>query len=363
MSSASIERRATTIAHSGLDLDELYLEFDQLLRGHLRYDVAAWSTLDPATGLFTSCTMSGIDKDPAREAQLFQQEFSDDEPASIQSMLAQGLTVAVLSEVTGGDLRRAARFRNLLEGFGVSDELRGIMRAGGVAWASVSLYRASDTFTSADAEVLAAAAPSVGEAVRLALLRTAASHPEAIEDPPGVLLVDPDGQVTALTAPAEGWMEVGGHKLVTAAASTAAALRERPSWQGAQTMVTVEPSLLLSLMAASLTADDGRVAVIVDRARKPQVSTLLMEAYGLTARQRDVLGLLLLGRSMTEIARELEISEHTTNDHRKALYRKMGVASRAQLAALLQSEHYTPLRDRDLTPSPYGGFLEPPATN
>lgn len=84
-----------------------------------------------------------------------------------------------------------------------------------------------------------------------------------------------------------------------------------------------------------------------------------VDAYGLTRRQREILGLLLLGRSMIQIAGSLGISEHTANDHRKAIYRRIGVTSRSELAGLLQAEHYDPRSWRNTTPSPYGGFLEP----
>jgi DNA-binding CsgD family transcriptional regulator len=114
---------------------------------------------------------------------------------------------------------------------------------------------------------------------------------------------------------------------------------------------------MLSLHGSRSLDDDDEVAVIVDAARPAQVATMLVEAYGLTARQRDVLGRLLLGRSMTQVARELGISEHTANDHRKAIYARLGVTSRAELAARLQAEQYTPRTEAGLAPSPYGGYL------
>lgn len=45
---------------------------------------------------------------------------------------------------------------------------------------------------------------------------------------------------------------------------------------------------------------------------------------------------------MTQVAHSLGVSEHTANDHRKAIYRRMGVSSRSELAALLQFEQYDP---------------------
>ncbi|HSX99467.1 MAG TPA: helix-turn-helix transcriptional regulator, partial [Streptomyces sp.] len=110
--------------------------------------------------------------------------------------------------------------------------------------------------------------------------------------------------------------------------------------------------------AAETIGDDGQVAVIVDRARPAEVSALLVDAYGLTFRQREVLGGLLLGRSMTQVASFMGISEHTAHDHRKAIYRRMEVSSRSELAARLQFEQYDPRVWGDIPPSPYGGFLE-----
>ncbi|HEV2126220.1 MAG TPA: hypothetical protein VGW38_25985, partial [Chloroflexota bacterium] len=66
MQVSDLERRAADLAHRGLDLEELCLACDRLLRRDVRYAVAAWATHDPATGLHTSCTMVGISKDTAR---------------------------------------------------------------------------------------------------------------------------------------------------------------------------------------------------------------------------------------------------------------------------------------------------------
>lgn len=106
------------------------------------------------------------------------------------------------------------------------------------------------------------------------------------------------------------------------------------------------------------TSPTGAVAVIIDKARPAEVSAMLVNAYGLTPRQREVLGQLLMGRSITQLAHTLNISEHTANDHRKAIYTRTGVSSRSELAHLLQSDQYDPRVWTDVPPSPYGGFLE-----
>jgi DNA-binding CsgD family transcriptional regulator len=353
-----LERQAGKIAYRDQDLEAACMAFDGLLRRAVPFAVAAWSTHDPATGLFTSCTVSGLPKDLEREAAFFRYEFRTDEPSTFGSLIAEGGTVAVLSDVTGGDLDRAARYRELLRGLGCADEIRAVLWADGQPWGSAVLYGQERRFTREDAARVAAVAPHAARGLQLVLLRAAATRPEAVEDPPGILRVHHSGRVEALTAPAHRWLDLGGEALVTAANAVAAAVRGNRDWSGATSRLVLPGSPMLSLHAAVTTADDGDVAVIVDAARPAQVAAMLVDAYALTARQREVLGLLLLGRSMAQIARALGISEHTAHDHRKAIYAAVGVSSRSELAARLQGDHYDPRSRAGQAPSPYGGFLD-----
>src|SRR5207247_1866678 len=103
--------------------------------------------------------------------------------------------------------------------------------------------------------------------------------------------------------------------------AAAAAIRAQPDWAAAGSRLMLGDGSILAIHAAAVSGTDDTVAVIVERARPAEVSALLVAAYGLTPRQRDVLGQILLGRSMTRLARSLGISEHTAQDHRKAIYR------------------------------------------
>lgn len=60
----------------------------------------------------------------------------------------------------------------------------------------------------------------------------------------------------------------------------------------------------------------------------------------LTEREAQVMGLLVLRRSAREIAQELHVTEATVNTHRRHIYEKLGVHSRAELA-----EHASRLLD------------------
>jgi DNA-binding CsgD family transcriptional regulator len=52
---------------------------------------------------------------------------------------------------------------------------------------------------------------------------------------------------------------------------------------------------------------------------------------GLTAREREICQLLLAGCSSEAIALRLDMSRYTVKDHRKSIYRKLGIATLAEL--------------------------------
>lgn len=56
---------------------------------------------------------------------------------------------------------------------------------------------------------------------------------------------------------------------------------------------------------------------------------------GLTAREREIIALLLTDAKECAIAEQLCISPHTVHTHVNRVYRKLGVASRVQLAVWL----------------------------
>lgn len=60
----------------------------------------------------------------------------------------------------------------------------------------------------------------------------------------------------------------------------------------------------------------------------------LAERHDLNPREAEVLGLMLAGRTNREMAAELFISESTVKKHVNAVYRKLGVRNRMELASL-----------------------------
>ena len=75
--------------------------------------------------------------------------------------------------------------------------------------------------------------------------------------------------------------------------------------------------------------------VTLEPAPAEDLAPLLMRAWGLTHRERDVARLVIDGRSTEDIAAALFVSVHTVNSHLKMIFGKVGVSRRQELAAAL----------------------------
>lgn len=64
----------------------------------------------------------------------------------------------------------------------------------------------------------------------------------------------------------------------------------------------------------------------------------MAERYGLSARETDVLKLLVRGRSGAFIAEELVLSLNTVKTHISHIYQKSGAHSREELVMLIENE-------------------------
>ncbi len=107
----------------------------------------------------------------------------------------------------------------------------------------------------------------------------------------------------------------------------------------------------LVLHTSCLTSPEGEpsmIALTVGPTKSSQIAPIVVEAYGLTARERQITEGVARGLSNGELAEQLFLSPYTVRDHLKAIFCKVGVASRGELVAKVFSEHYGPaLHDAD----------------
>jgi DNA-binding CsgD family transcriptional regulator len=183
-----------------------------------------------------------------------------------------------------------------------------------------------------------------------------AADPER-PDSPGLVILNDRWEVDSVTPGVERWLaelpdgDWAAGRLPSAVLSVAGrAMRSAEGRQAAEVAVSrvlSRTGTWVVLHGASLVSGGScRVAVIVEPAHPARIYPLLMSAYGLTERERDVTRLILQGSSTSQIAQQLVVTEHTVQQHLKSIFDKTGVRSRRDLVAKVFFSHYEP-RFRD----------------
>jgi DNA-binding CsgD family transcriptional regulator len=88
----------------------------------------------------------------------------------------------------------------------------------------------------------------------------------------------------------------------------------------------------LRLRAARIDGDAGRnIAVTIEATTPGERTALFARAFGLSARETELLDHLRAGRDTRDVAVRMHLSEHTVQDHLKSIFTKTGTRSRRTL--------------------------------
>lgn len=304
-----------------------------------RFDACALMLTDPETMLPSGAVVEGFDPDSC--VPFWDNELLDPDFLKFNDLARSHDPVGTLHEATDGDLRRSPRFRKLMEPAGAGDELRVAFTSGTTCWAVGALVRPDEAGPFEPEEIAAVRdlVPVAARSLRHALGGVAGG---GVIHGPAMLVLGTDGAIESMTPDSEAALRdlhtVGGGDVPTPV--LAAALRARNSRSSTRVALRARGSSGCWMKVhASPLGDDGRVAVVIEPARPTDLLPILLESYGLTGRETEVVLLLSRGLSTKEIAAELCISVHTVNDHIKVIFTKVGVTSRGELVAKLFSEH------------------------
>ncbi len=333
------------------------------LRRAVPFDGYAVVTLDPLSGLATNFHFSE-EMGSADDARFFLENiYFEDEVLDYGWMARNRIAAMTLAEATGGKLERALRYREYNGPKGFGPGVRAVLTVHGKPWGGLCLVRGKDVedFSEREVEFLRRISPHLGAGMRAATLRfesgreTANGDAGILSGSPatqavGVLNLDYAGRVTRYTAAAERLLwelsapETGRRDeqhLPMAVWAVVGALRrmdrsrqDRGHPEIPYLRVRARSGRWLTLQASLTEPRDGgpvETVVVISPARPVEMVQLHTTAYGLSAREKEVVDLIVRGFSTRQISRSLYISESTVQGHLSHVFEKVGVKSRREL--------------------------------
>lgn len=361
---ARLEIQALVTA--GLDVPTFGQAALDVLTRAVPFSAACLAPADPATNLITGNVKWGGVGDEYDEQWIFH-EYEGPDPFNFQVVANRPGGVATALGETGGDVRRSPRFTDLYHHWDVSDEARMALQGDGASWGFLALFRDGprSAFTAAEQEYLSGVRSALAVGLRAGIVASAATESRPALQGPVVLVVDGRDEIVRLSVgAAEGLANLTGEPLgrsplpFSVRALIAAARRFARGQHATvpQMRLRARNGHWLVAHAAPLLAPDGgarEVVVTLEEARPPEIVPLVVAALALTGRERDVVALALRGVSTAEMARTLELSAYTVQDHLKAIFEKAGVRSRRELLARVFYDQYAPrlAAGADLGPS------------
>jgi DNA-binding CsgD family transcriptional regulator len=322
----------------------LRFQIIELLRSVVGFDRWCWPVCDPSSGLGTTAVGDHDYWGMLPRLLLLDQRL--DAPDALPMLPAARARA-----------RRdpGLRFLDVLGPTGIGDELRVPLRDQHGLWGCLDLMRSSGdgTFTEEDVGLLDSLVPALAAVTRRSTAVTAERESVGRSPPAGVLILDANLAVRASTAGARAWLaqlvpptlpfaDLAAYAVVFNVASRILALaaaddsvRRAQSELRASARVRSAAGGWAIVEGAALDPLDDTVAVTIRPAAASEILDLRFMAYDLTARERELAGLLLRGRDTRMISEQLFLSPHTVQDHLKSIFEKTGVRTRKELVATL----------------------------
>jgi len=224
--------------------------------------------------------------------------------------------------------------------YGVGGELRVALRTPRGVWGTIGLLRGEDAkpFTDNDTAAIAALIPSLVDLLRR-YVTAAPLVPSGPAPTAGVAMMGQDHRIRAATPEAQRWLDMlrdgkAGPPWAIEAGLAILSLRARMP-NGPSPLIVGPAASYGRWVALQAQELDGDVAIILQQATGERLLPAFADWHGLTAREREVVAHLYRASAPKQIARQLDLSVYTVNEHLKAIYRKTGASGRDELVAAL----------------------------
>ncbi len=362
-----VRRDVEVVARAGLDIDTFLAEAVESLERAVPHVAACLATVDPSTELLTGTRKFGdLQGRDSHDDEWGLIEYGFVEETTFTELSRTGTRSAGVHAVTKGDVSQSQRMREFMQpNFGYTDELRVVFRDGASVWGGAAFFRdpASGPFTQDEIDFAGSLSAAFAAGVRTGLLaRLATTGPPPASTGPAVLIVGSDDQVRQTSLGAEerlAELESPTHNAKWTGIITSLVAAARRYARGETTVpprsrVRSRSGMWLVLHATPLMGPagvSGDVVVTIEEARPPEIVPLVVAAFDLTQRERDVTQLVLQGVDTKEIAASMHVSTYTVQDHLKSVFDKADVRSRRELISRIYFDQYVPRMGAELGPS------------
>jgi DNA-binding CsgD family transcriptional regulator len=318
------------------DVDRFRASLLLQLKRLVPYDIASWNVVSPGS---REAQIGAVDPADCRE---------NDDEETLGAYLHQNPLVAPADPtqvvkfsdfITLRQLHRLELYDAVYRRLAVEHQIAFLLPAPRSSVIGVVLSRSRPDFTERDRSILAAAKPIVVQAyehaVTLALMRgmlSALEHAtDAVEH--AIIVLHPSGHIQFATHAAKASLsELSSPDQPGSLPEPLASWSEAQSRRAGAVLPFVESLTFRTGTARFMRGDVGGFdAIVIERSGQLSASTL--RAAGLTKRQAEVLALVALGLTNTQIALELALSERTVAKHLEHIYAKLGVANRTAAVA------------------------------
>jgi DNA-binding CsgD family transcriptional regulator len=361
--SRSLERVAL-LCGSSLEDHELRAELLAELGSIVPFAWFAWPLTDPET-----CTgVSPMARIPCPQElpALIRLKYVT-APGRWTSLLAGAHPAVTLQTATGGDPDRSPLWNGILRRYGIADVLSTVFADIHGCWGWLDLWRSTDEgpFTDLETKYLGAAAPIIAAGLRGSRaarmkrdsqpgeplpasgpLRTPEPRPVSVLPEQAVLTLDARLAITGRSASAPDWLGLlqpgpRPYEAVPAEVLNVAAqlLAREAGVDSHAASARVPIGFGQWAVLRSFRMDVGRdgqapLAVTIQECPAAERLEVFVRCFGLTPRQRSLMGLAAGGLDTAALAAALGISTYTVQDQFKAVFSACGVRSRNALLAL-----------------------------
>jgi DNA-binding CsgD family transcriptional regulator len=337
-------RDIAALATSGLGVAELHAAAIEVVGQAVPCELTCWAAIDPDTVVISSMT-SGKNRIPSEyEPRLAEVEYAGTERHSFAELASRPIPVARLSDLPYREVVNHRRLNEVWRPLGLDHEVRAVFTVDGACWGGAGLVRGGVEFTDNEVEFLGSVSPVIAAATRVAV-RTGA-HGYRGAPGPSIVVTGPRGEPRALTPAASAWqgeleeIAPGRFRVLLRAVVTGALAAASGTFQA---RVQAATGGWVIMQASRLISGDEEpeLVVTIEPANGHHLVRMLLAAYGLTSREREICLEVISGHSTVDIADRLSISPHTVQDHLKAAFTKVGVRSRGDLVATLRPDDLT----------------------